>query len=52
MSYILALVLATLLHFSPCATEDSRNCTWDASTQGNHRGTSFVDIGGTLYSAR
>lgn len=33
----------------PCPTEDSTNCYWDASVQGNGEGRSFVDIDGTLY---
>lgn len=33
----------------PCATEDSTNCVWDAETQGNGQGTSFIDIDGTTY---
>lgn len=32
-----------------CATEDSTNCYWDATTQGNGQGRSFVDINGTAY---
>jgi hypothetical protein len=26
----------------PCPTEDSVGCTWDAQTQGNGRGDSFI----------
>lgn len=29
-----------------CATEDSTNCKWDADTQGNGIGQSFIDIEG------
>lgn len=43
---ILALLAAIL---PPCATEDATNCYWDASTQGNSLGSSFIDIGGTAY---
>lgn len=32
-----------------CATEDSTNCYWDANTQGNGQGRSFIDINGTAY---
>lgn len=32
-----------------CATEDSTDCYWDASTQGNNTGTSFVNIDGVTY---
>jgi hypothetical protein len=33
----------------PCPEEDSRNCYWDATRQGNGIGTSFVNIDGTYY---
>lgn len=46
MTFLLALIFALS---TPCAQEDSANCTWDASTSGNGEGTSFVDIGGTAY---
>lgn len=29
-----------------CQTEDSTNCKWDADTQGNGIGQSFIDIEG------
>ncbi len=32
-----------------CATEDSRNCYWDAEQRDNGRGTSFIDIAGVTY---
>lgn len=32
-----------------CATEDSTNCYWDATTHGNGLGQSFLDIDGTAY---
>lgn len=33
-----------------CATEDSDNCKWDASEQGNGEGRDFVNWGGhTVY---
>lgn len=35
----------------PCEYEDSANCIWDASEQGNGEGISFVDIDGTAYYA-
>lgn len=35
--------------YTPCATEDSTNCVWDARVQGNGQGNSFVDVGGTAY---
>lgn len=34
----------------PCATEDSVNCTWDASTRGDHTGRSFTTVGTDRYS--
>lgn len=39
--------------YSPCAQEDSVGpCYWDATTQGNHNGRSFVvtDDGEVFYS--
>lgn len=47
---MLALIIAVLLGFPPCAAEDSTNCVWDAAQQGNGRGSSFVDIDGTAYT--
>lgn len=42
-----AVILAVILALTtPCATEDSANCYWDASSRGNGMGTSFIDIGG------
>jgi hypothetical protein len=32
-----------------CQSEDSTNCVWDAHTQGNGKGTSFVNLDGTAY---
>lgn len=46
---MLALIIALLLGMPSCATEDSTNCVWDAATQGNGTGSSFVDIDGTAY---
>ena len=34
---------------TPCATEDSSNCYWLATDQGNGLGHSFVDIAGVTY---
>lgn len=31
---------------TPCVNEDSRSCIWDASTQGNGAGRSFIDVAG------
>lgn len=41
MSVLMALLFAAL---PACPTEDSTNCAWDAQAQGNHIGTSFVDV--------
>lgn len=46
MLTIMAVILSLIL--PPCATEDSNQCTWDASVQGNGQGTSFVAIGDTI----
>lgn len=32
-----------------CATEDSSNCVWYATVQGNGEGRSFIDLGGNIY---
>lgn len=40
------------LTLSQCATEDSTNCVWNAATQGNGQGRSFIDINGVAYYAR
>lgn len=42
------LALMFWLAVPACPTEDSNNCYWDAQTQGNGRGQSFIDIGGHL----
>jgi hypothetical protein len=44
-----ALVSAASQYVTPCASEDSINCTWDATQQGNGQGSSFTDINGTAY---
>ena len=33
---------------TPCVTEDSRDCYWDATIRGNGEGRSFWDIGGEV----
>ena len=43
---LLLIILAMFL--PPCATEDSDNCYWDASTRGNGKGSSFVVIEGIV----
>lgn len=34
----------------PCEAEDSTNCFWDATTRGNGKGQSFIDVDGTRVS--
>lgn len=34
---------------SPCASEDSDNCYWDATRRGNGTGRSFVTLHGVTY---
>lgn len=44
-----AALIALLLHMFPaCPTEDSAGCGWNAQTQGNGRGKSFIAITDTL----
>lgn len=43
------LALITLALDTPCEYEDSTNCVWVASEQGNGAGQSFLDIDGTAY---
>lgn len=38
-----------IITLGECATEDSDNCYWDASSHGNGEGTSFVNIDGVTY---
>lgn len=44
---MLLIILALL--FPACASEDSNNCLWDASTQGNGEGSSFLVINDNIY---
>ena len=46
MSLLLAILFAVL---PACPTEDSDMCAWDAATQGDGTGTSFVSLFGTAY---
>lgn len=39
---LLTIVLAVS---TPCATEDSQNCRWDAEAHGNGLGSSFITVG-------
>jgi len=41
--------MADYTYLPACATEDSTNCYWDATQQGNGYGNSFVDIDGTIH---
>ena len=43
-----ALAVAAFAWFTPCATEDSSNCYWNAAERGNGTGASFLDIGGAI----
>lgn len=45
---VICLALMVWLAIPVCPTEDSSNCLWDAQTQGNGRGQSFIDVGGYL----
>ena len=38
-----------MANLPPCAVEDHHDCSWDASTQGNGTGTSFVNIDGVVF---
>lgn len=50
MTHIITLIALALAPFLPaCEYEDSTNCTWSASEQGNGIGASYVDIAGTAY---
>lgn len=35
--------------YTPCVTEDSDNCYWDAQTSGNGQGRSFVVLDGVVH---
>lgn len=37
-------LVALIFAIGPCPTEDSTGCYWDAQSQGNHLGTSFVSL--------
>lgn len=43
------IVAPLVLMLPPCPYEDSSNCIWDASKQGNGQGRSFVDIAGHVF---
>lgn len=50
---LIGAAAATLLlagcAFPACEYEDSSNCMWNAETQGNGQGQSFIDIAGRAY---
>ena len=43
------MLVLSLAGFTPCTYEDSSDCYWDASVQGNGVGTSFVDVAGHAF---
>lgn len=43
------LILGQLYTVPPCGVEDDNNCYWEAQTQGNHQGVSFVTIDDMTY---
>lgn len=49
---VLVLLGATLgaVTPTPCPTEDSANCVWNAARQGNGIGRSFVDLAGLVIA--
>ena len=42
--------MSDFIYLPACATEDSTDCYWDATTQGNGTGTSFIDIDGVQHT--
>ena len=47
MSAVLALSGALItVRQTPCPTEDSTNCFWDAQSRGNGQGRSYMDLFG------
>lgn len=46
MTFFLALILALT---TPCQYEDSNNCYWDAQSNGNGQGSSFITINDHVY---
>lgn len=46
---MIALIVAIILGLPLCATEDSTQCVWSATIQGNGEGHSFVDTGTGVY---
>jgi hypothetical protein len=44
----LAALPVAFAYGTPCPTEDSANCYWDAQTRSNGKGDSFLDLGGRI----
>ena len=42
MVVLCAIIIMDPHNWEPCPTEDSTNCYWDAQTQGNGEGQSFI----------
>lgn len=49
LNWIAAFAFAIL---PPCAMEDSNNCKWDASVQGNGVGDSFIAVADHVFLVR
>ncbi len=48
-SLTLIVISLCVIMFPECANEDSMNCYWNAATNGNGIGQSFIDIAGITY---
>lgn len=48
---LLSVTLSNGAHavLTPCRFEDGRNCYWDASVRGNHRGRSLIVMKGHVF---
>lgn len=48
---LLSVTLSNGAHavLKPCRFEDGRNCYWDASIRGNHRGRSLIVMKGHVF---
>lgn len=42
------MAFVQFLAFSPCPTEDSTWCVWNAEIEGNGRGRSFIALGNMI----
>lgn len=45
-AWVVARQTTHVITVSQCASEDSQDCYWDAKTQGNHKGSSFLNYDG------